>query len=66
MAFVVLIDDGEEGVVFKDKKDALYAATGEMNGFHCSTLADAFRETYAYDEPKKQFEMREISLSAIA
>lgn len=62
MAYLVLIDNGSEGVMFENKLDARFAATGKKGGFGRATLADEFREIYAYDEPKKQFRMVEIEV----
>ncbi len=55
--FIVWNERAEEGVVFSDRSDAHYAATGRpMPGtFGVSTIGDAFRETFADDEPELQF-----------
>lgn len=57
--------DGDgEGVVFTDKPDAKYASTGKLSlgTFGVSSLADEFREMYAYDEPRKVFPIIEIEV----
>tara|TARA_R110002124_G_scaffold222257_1_gene387651 strand:- start:206 stop:421 length:216 start_codon:yes stop_codon:yes gene_type:complete len=55
--------DGE-GVVFTEKPDAKYASTGKgmslMSGV--PTLAEEFRDIYAYDDPKKVFPIIEIEV----
>lgn len=62
MAYLVLTENEMEGVMFVDNADALFAATGNMEGWSCATLGDAFRQAYAYDEPEKQFRMIEIEV----
>lgn len=59
-AYLVLTECGGEGVMFSNRPDARFAATGYKTGFDSSTLAETFREIYAYDEPNKQFRMVEI------
>lgn len=55
--------DGE-GVVFTDTVDAKYASTGKKSFamFGVPTLAEQFRETYAYDDPNKVFPIIEIEV----
>lgn len=56
--------DGE-GVVFTDEPDAKYASTGKrglLRGSGVPTLAEEFREIYAYDDPKKVFPIIEIEV----
>lgn len=63
--FIVWNERAEEGVVFADLADAQYAATGRpMPGtFGVSTIGDAFRETYADDEPGLEFPIIRAALS---
>ncbi len=62
--FIVWNERAEEGVVFTDRSDAHYAATGRpMPGtFGVSTIGDAFRETFADDAPELQFPMIRATL----
>lgn len=56
--------DGE-GVVFTDKPDAEYASTGKgmsITDGGVPTLAEEFRDIYAYDEPRKVFPIIEIEV----
>lgn len=49
-----------ECVGFEDREDADYAATGiDCSTSGVSTLAEAFRETYAEDDPLAEFEVTE-------
>lgn len=46
--YAVLSPSEREGVIFKDKKQAVYAATGSLHPFTgAPTIATAFREVYA-------------------
>ena len=56
-------DDGDaEGVVFTNRKDAMFAATGRMSGAMCgvSTVADNWRDYYGDDG--EQYEVKEIEV----
>jgi len=57
---------GSECVGFDDREDAEYAATGIdcSTSVGVSTLADAFRETFAYDEPDAEFQITEVEIDA--
>jgi hypothetical protein len=59
-AYLVWNENAEEGVVFADENDAIYAATGMNVGFGVSTLADEWRETYGEDD--EQYEVKEIEI----
>ena len=59
--YLVVAEDAEEGVVFSDYADAVYAATGDPGeGFGVSTLADEFRNCYA--ENGESFEIKTIEV----
>ncbi|WP_146118118.1 hypothetical protein [Pseudomonas poae] len=60
--YLVWNESGTECVGFDDRADADYAATGfaSGNGGGVSTLAEAFRENYADDDPDAEFEITEI------
>lgn len=55
--YLVWNEAGNECVGFEDREDADYAATGFDEGNGVSTLAEAFRETYADDDPDAEFEI---------
>ena len=55
-----VIAKGEAGVLFADKADAEYAATGASDEGHTPTLGDAFREIYTPDNDFMQYEVVEI------
>lgn len=60
MKMYAVIAKGEAGVLFADKADAEYAATGASDEGHTPTLGDAFREIYTPDNDFMQYEVVEI------
>ena len=60
--YLVWNEAGTECVGFDDRADADYAATGFSSGTGggVSTLADAFRDVYADDDPAAEFEVTQI------
>lgn len=58
--YLVWNEAGSECVGFDDLADASFAATGFSATGEYSTLAEAFRETYADDDPDAEFEVTEI------
>ena len=64
--YVVFNEAKNEGVIFKDKKDAIFASKGEISPgmFGVSSIADCFRECYA-DEDTGDIElpMYDVSIS---
>lgn len=61
--YAVLNPSGNEGVLFKDKMDAEYTATGVHARFGVPTLGDTFRECYADDG---KMSLREVVLQSAA
>lgn len=51
-----------ECVGFTDKDDAKQAAGVKRLGNPCASLAEAWRETYADDEPRAKFEVQEVEV----
>lgn len=53
--FVVFNENRTQGVAFTDQDDAFQAAGLSPMGNPCSSLAAAWREIYAEDEPRARF-----------
>ncbi len=62
MATVYLVwnENKTECVGFTDEQDAKEAAGVKRLGNPCATLAEAWRETYADDEPKLKFKIQAV------
>jgi hypothetical protein len=60
--FLVWNKNRTECVGFTDKDDARQAAGAKRMSNPCATLAEAWRETYADDEPKLKFEIQEVEV----
>lgn len=65
--FIVWNEQAEDGVVFADRSDARYAATGQSapGSFGDSTLGYTFRDVYADDEPDTRFPIIAVTLPAV-
>ncbi|MEB0108263.1 hypothetical protein [Pseudomonas sp. MH9.3] len=55
--YLVWNEAGSECVGFEDLADARFAATGFSATGEYSTLAEAFRDTYADDDADAEFEI---------
>lgn len=58
--YLVWNEARSECVGFDDLADASFASTGFTATGEYSTLAEAFRDTYADDDPGAEFEITEI------
>ncbi len=67
-AFLVWNIESDEGLVFTDKHDARYAATGKLssNMMGVSTIASEWRDCYAFDDPERIFPIIKIDVEISA
>lgn len=56
--YLVMNRPEDEGLVFMDRQDATYAATGQAMSIGVSTIADAWRDTYGEDG--ERFKIRKV------
>lgn len=61
-AYLVWNENRTECVGFTDKDDAEQAAGVKRMRNPCATLAEAWRETYADDEPKLKFKIQQVDV----
>lgn len=60
--YLVWNENKTECVGFTDEQDAKEAAGVKRLGNPCATLAEAWRETYADDEPQLKFKIQPVEV----